>query len=62
MIIACALPLLLIFILPLFGVGSGIYLFIFLALCFVLHLLMMGGHHGGHNNHDDRKESGHGTH
>ncbi|MCF8052020.1 MAG: hypothetical protein K9L59_12335 [Desulfobacterales bacterium] len=44
MIIGCVLPLLLIFFLPLFGAGGGELLFVFIVLCFVLHLLMMGGH------------------
>ena len=62
MVIGCALPLLLIFILPAFGVSSGISLFIFIILMFGCHLLMMGGHQGNHNGHDDRKEKGHEGH
>jgi len=38
MIIGCALPLLLIFFLPLFGAGGGELLFVFLIICFVAHL------------------------
>lgn len=49
MLLACLVPLSLIFLLPLFGVGSGVTLFAFLILMFVGHLFMMGGHgHGGH--------------
>lgn len=62
MIIACALPLLLIFMLPAFGVESDASLFIFLVLCFGLHILMMSGHHGKHNIHDNKKGGGHDTH
>lgn len=63
MIIGCVLPLILIFLLPLFGVGSGPLLFLFLILCFGLHLIIMG--RGGHK-HDEKenKDQGgsHGTH
>lgn len=63
MIIACALPLLLIFLLPSFGVASDRLLFIFLLLCFGLHILMMRGHHGDHdNNHENKKEGDDGAH
>ncbi len=74
MIIGCTLPLLLIFILPLFGVSGGGLLFIFIILMFACHLFMMGGHggHGGHEEHEgsekaghsgqDKKEAGHGCH
>lgn len=55
MIIGCALPLLLIFFLPVFGAAGGEILFLFLILCFGMHLLMMG-HRGGnhHGNHSDK--------
>lgn len=56
MLVGCLLPLLLIFILPLFGIDSGVTLWIFIILMFGCHLLMMGGHGKvGHNDHD--KES-----
>lgn len=56
MIIGCILPLILIFLLPLFGVGSGFLLFVFLVLCFGLHLVMMtrGGHKHGTNKQNDQ--------
>jgi len=61
MIIGCLLPLLLIFILPLFGVGSGVTLFIFILLMFGCHLMMMGGH--GKNEHTvNDKEADHESH
>jgi hypothetical protein len=44
MVIGCVLPLLLIFLLPLFGVSEGISLFVFIVLMFGCHLVMMGGH------------------
>ena len=47
MLIGCLVPLLLIFILPLFGVGEGVTLFVFIILMFGCHLMMMGGH--GHH-------------
>lgn len=56
MLIGCLLPLLLIFILPLFGVGEGVTLFIFIILMFGCHLLMMGGH-GRHKHAVDNKET-----
>ena len=58
MIVACALPLLLIFLLPAFGVGSGAYLMIFLIFCFGLHVLMMSGHRGSHDHRSGSREPG----
>mgnify|MGYP002625967066 CR=1 FL=1 len=51
MILGCLLPLLLIFILPLFGVSQTISIWLFLILMFGLHLLMMRGHGGTERNH-----------
>ncbi len=65
MVIGCVVPLLLIFILPIFGLGSGIRLFIFIILMFGCHLLMMGGHRGEHEEHnkrDSKMEENHGHH
>ena len=64
MIIGCVLPLLLIFILPLFGATSGEPLFIFLILCFGLHLLMMSRHsdHGNGGEGSRKGEGHHGSH
>jgi len=58
MILGCVLPLLLIFFLPLFGAGGGEFLFLFLILCFGMHLLMMGGH----GKDDDKPGKGGGHH
>ncbi|MAM70665.1 MAG: hypothetical protein CMP91_05920 [Gammaproteobacteria bacterium] len=58
MLIGCLVPLALIFILPVFGVGQGVTLFIFIILMFGCHLMMMSGH--GHN--EDNEESNHEPH
>ena len=57
MIIGCVLPLLLIFILPLFGVRGDVGIFGFIVLMFLCHLFMMremredkGGGHGRHSD------------
>jgi MFS-type transporter involved in bile tolerance (Atg22 family) len=46
LLIGCLLPLLVIFLLPLFGLGQGFGLFLFIVLMFAGHLLMlmMDGH------------------
>ncbi len=70
MVIGCVLPILLIFILPTFGVSNSFSIFIFIVLMFGCHLMMMGGHKGhgddtqdeGHGEHKDKKEEGHGYH
>ena len=54
-VLSCAIPLLVIFLLPLFGVDSGIVLFIFIVLMFGCHLLMMM--HG--HEHTDANDKGH---
>ncbi len=46
MIIGCALPLLLIFLLPALGVKGDITLFLVVVLIFIMHFFMMGGHRG----------------
>ena len=54
MLIGCLLPILLIFLLPLFGVSEGVGVWLFLILMFGCHLMMMrGGHHG----HDQSKKN-----
>lgn len=62
MIICCALPLLLIFILPAFGTRNNMSLFIFIVLMFGCHLLMMRGHHGKHDEHGEKSAGKHGYH
>ena len=58
MIAGCTLPLLLIFILPLFGVSRNISIFIFIVLMFGCHFLMMGKHvsHGSHSENDNTNQ------
>jgi len=63
MVIACVLPLLFIFFLPVIGAGSGEILFIFLIFCFGVHLLMMRGHHkNGDDENGPRKGDDHESH
>lgn len=57
MLIGCLVPFALIFVLPLFGVGSGVTLAVFVVLMFACHLAMMGGH--GHGSHDHRDHDKH---
>ncbi len=53
MLIGCALPILLIFLFPLFGIGGNWSLFIFILLMFGCHILMINwrkkGSHREHN-------------
>lgn len=64
MILGCTLPLLLIFVLPLFGISGGTSLFIFIILMFACHLLMMGSHGDnsekspGEEHQEHKKEGG----
>jgi len=53
MIIGCGLPLLLIFLLPLFGIQSNWGLLLFMMLCFASHLFMMRNmdHDKSNNKH-----------
>lgn len=44
MLIGCVLPLLLIFLLPLLGLGQGLIPVVFLVLMLGCHLWMMRGH------------------
>lgn len=57
MLIGCLVPLLLIFILPLFGVGQGVTLFVFIILMLGCHLLMMGGHKHAEDDEEVNHES-----
>ncbi len=41
MIIGCGLPLLLIFLLPVFGIKSNMGFLLFMIVCFASHLFMM---------------------
>lgn len=57
MLLGCMLPLILVFVLPLFGVGSGVTLFVFIALMFMCHLMMLGGHGHQDGSHHHSKEA-----
>lgn len=50
MLIGCGLPMLLIFILPHFGISEGVTLGVFIVLILGCHLLMMRGHLGQHSD------------
>ncbi len=56
MLIGCGLPMLLIFVLPLFGVSEGITLTVFIVLMLGCHLLMMRGHMTDHSDHDSKHQ------
>ena len=51
MLIGCGLPILLIFVLPLFGISEGVTLTGFIVLMLGCHLLMMRGHMSDHSDH-----------
>lgn len=55
MLLGCLLPFMLIFLLPLLGVGEGLTLLVFIVLMFACHLFMISGHHGG-QRHEERSE------
>ncbi len=57
MLIACGLPLLLLFFLPSFGVESDITLFVVVVIFFLAHLFMIGGH--SHHGKQDQEEKQH---
>ena len=55
MAVGCILPLLVILMLPAFGIKGDITTFIFIILMFACHLFMMKGH--GHDSSDEHHES-----
>jgi hypothetical protein len=57
MIIGCTVPLLLIFLLPLFGVTGNYSLLIFIVFMFGCHLMMMGKHGHKHTSQSKNKEN-----
>ena len=61
MILCCAIPLGLIFLLPYMGVSlsSGALLFFIVLLCPLMHLLMMGKHGHGHGDEDEDEDHPH---
>lgn len=63
MVIGCLLPLLLIFLLPYFGVTEGWGIFLFIVFMFGCHLFMMRGHdHGDHEDCETKQGGNHGDH
>jgi len=56
MIIGCTAPLLLIFLLPLFGITGNYTFLIFIVAMFACHLLMPM-HHGRHEHNADKENS-----
>ena len=50
MLLGCMVPMLLIFVLPMFGVSEGVTLTVFIVLMLGCHLLMMRGHDSDHAN------------
>lgn len=59
MVIGCVVPLLLLFLLPIFGVRNEITFYLFLILMFVAHLFMMGGHGHEHNREEHDSDEPH---
>lgn len=53
--------MLLLFVLPLFGVSEGVTLTVFMVLMFACHLGMLGGH-SQHAKSEDKEGKGHGCH
>jgi hypothetical protein len=51
----CVLPFLLVFILPAFGVSSGVTTFVFIVLMLGCHLFMGHGGHGKENHESNDK-------
>jgi Flp pilus assembly protein TadB len=60
MILGCALPLLLVFLVPLLGISGNVATFLFILLMFACHLLAMHGH--GHRDLAHRQKGPHGSH
>lgn len=56
MIIGCIIPLLLILLLPLFGITGNYNFLIFIIAMFACHLLMPM-HHGLHENNENKEQS-----
>lgn len=58
MFLACVAPILLIFLLPLFGITADLTFFLFLITFFIAHLFMMRGHSHGHGGNHRQEEQG----
>jgi hypothetical protein len=54
-LLGCALPILLLFLLPALGVGSGVTFTVFIVLMLGCHLFMMGGHSHGPGENENKR-------
>ncbi len=57
MMVACMLPLLLIFLLPVFQIKNSAVFLIIIVVIFIGHLFMMGRHKGNSHNHDTKNQN-----
>lgn len=62
MLLGCTLPLLLVFLLPLFGISGNVGTFLFILLMFACHLLAMRGHGGSRRDVEHKSGGHHGGH
>jgi len=65
MMVMCIIPLVLIFLLPVFKISSPSAIFIIIVVMFLGHFLMMGSHSGHSQNENvniDKKEDEHEQH
>lgn len=57
-LLGCIVPIFLLFLLPVFGVSSGVTFTVFIVLMLGCHLFMMGGHsHDSEANVKERSSS-----
>jgi len=62
MLLGCVIPLLVILLLPAFGVKSNFTFFLFILLMFACHLFMMRGDNKTHEQSKTNKEEKRGHH
>lgn len=62
MILGCTLPLLLLFLLPVLGIGEGVTLFVAIVLMFACHLFMTHGHDHDPSKHERTQGDSHAHH
>lgn len=53
----CLLPLLAVFLLPVFGVSNGAVITLFFILMLLCHVLMMAGHSKHHHTSNEHQDS-----
>ncbi len=56
-LLGCLVPLLLLFLLPLIGLGEGVTLVIAIVLMFACHLFMIGDHQHTHADEESHNSS-----